>query len=370
MTAIAHVTTVHPRHDVRIFEKQCTSLSKDGYRVSLFVADSLGSETKSNIRIIDIGCPKSRFHRIFVKTWDVYFRLKKHNFDILHFHDPELLLVAYLLKIRGFKVIFDSHEEVGAQILNKEYIPAVFRKPISLAYIIFQSVCVKAFDGIVCATERIGETFQDHQNSIVVNNFPKVNFSVCVKRPLKAKPPELCYVGVITRARCAVEMVSSIQLVKQDCKLNLMGKFVESGLAEELKDIDKLKRVNFIPYGNRDEVNNVLARSSVGLCIMKPNSNHIYSMPNKLFEYFEFGLPVIASDFPHWRSIFREINAGILTDSEDTQKIAENIDYLLEDASRMKTFSRNGRRAVEGMLNWQSEYKKLADFYAKLSVLK
>ena len=45
MISVCHVTTVHSRYDVRIFEKECISLAELGYNVTLIVNDqeALGS---------------------------------------------------------------------------------------------------------------------------------------------------------------------------------------------------------------------------------------------------------------------------------------------------------------------------------------
>ena len=36
---IVHLISVHPRDDIRIFHKQCTTMSNDGFDVSLIVSD-------------------------------------------------------------------------------------------------------------------------------------------------------------------------------------------------------------------------------------------------------------------------------------------------------------------------------------------
>jgi hypothetical protein len=45
----AHLTSVHPRTDTRIFLKECTSLASHGYAVSLVVADGKGDEGKTRL---------------------------------------------------------------------------------------------------------------------------------------------------------------------------------------------------------------------------------------------------------------------------------------------------------------------------------
>ena len=65
-TKVVHITTVHKRTDVRILQKECTSLAKSGYEVHLIVADSKGDETTEyGVNIHDIGTSTGRLQRIF-----------------------------------------------------------------------------------------------------------------------------------------------------------------------------------------------------------------------------------------------------------------------------------------------------------------
>jgi len=63
---------------------------------------------------------------------DVYKKAKEINADIYHFHDPELMIVGYLLsKVQGKRVIYDVHEDVPRQIMSKTWIPKSLRFMIS-----------------------------------------------------------------------------------------------------------------------------------------------------------------------------------------------------------------------------------------------
>ena len=73
MKKIVHFSSVHKRHDIRIFLKECVTLAEGGYDVTFVVADGLGDETKSGVQIIDAGKPaSSRLGRMVQTTRAVY----------------------------------------------------------------------------------------------------------------------------------------------------------------------------------------------------------------------------------------------------------------------------------------------------------
>ena len=89
MPRIVHLTTVHPRDDIRIFHKECVSLARAGYEVVQVVGDGMGDAVVKGVRIVDLGAPPSgRLQRMRLqpkRALDAMLRLQP---ALVHFHDP------------------------------------------------------------------------------------------------------------------------------------------------------------------------------------------------------------------------------------------------------------------------------------------
>ena len=77
MTKVCHITSVHPAHDVRIFHKECTSLAKAGFDVSLICANA-ETEEKNGVHIVGVAAKSnSRAARALSTVNRVYDRAKE-----------------------------------------------------------------------------------------------------------------------------------------------------------------------------------------------------------------------------------------------------------------------------------------------------
>ena len=360
---IAHLTSVHARHDIRILLKECSSLAKAGYDVSLVVADGKGNEIKNGVNIYDVGLIESRLSRILNTTKNIYKKALELDADVYHFHDPEMIPTGLKLKKAGKKVIFDSHEDFASDLLTKNYIPMLLRHIMSATFKVYDKWSCKKFDTIVTATPAIGKLYNDRGcKIIVINNFPIINeLSV----PKVEREKITCFVGAQTPIRGLVELVNAIE--KVDGKLYLAGPISSNDFKDELKSLPGWKKVVDLGILPREEVANVLAKSSVGLVTYLPALNHIDSQPNKLFEYMSVGLPVIASNFPLWNEIVEDNDCGLCVDPRSPEEITEAIRFFFENPDEVVRMGENGIRAVNNTYNWLPEEKKLIDLYDRLT---
>ena len=364
MKKICHITTVHPRYDVRIFHKECKSLS-EYYKVYLIVADGLGNEEKDKVNIIDIGLrQQSRLKRAIADSEKAFKKAIELDCELYHFHDPELIRTGVKLKKRGKKVIYDTHEDLPRQIMGKPYLNK-FIKPILANFIEWlENRAAKQFDYICSATPYIRERFKMiNRNTVDINNYPILGelFQTNIN-----KENTFCYTGGITRIRGIANIIKAMKNINS--KLVIAGRVNDKSYLSEIKELNEWEKVEYLGLVDREELAIVLSRSIAGIVTFLPSQNHLNSQPNKIFEYMSAGIAIIGSDFKLWKEIIEDNYCGICVNPEKSEEISEAMQYLIDNPEKTKSMGENGQRIVLKKYNWNVEERKLSDVYNKVLI--
>lgn len=350
---VCHFTSAHNQLDDRIYLKECTALANAGYDV--FIVARGESHNINGISIIGCGEPRGRRNRMFHFSQKIYLAALKLDCDIYHFHDPELLPYGVKLKRKGKMVIFDSHEDVPAQIIDKTWIPKMLRSVISTVYKTYETYAVKRFDATITATPYIAKQFENRARNItVINNYPQLDDIVFQKIPFVDRNRVVCYVGGISKERGEQLMIDAMK--------NVDGVLLIAG-AHQKDELRVGGTVKYLGQLNRNEVNNVFAMSIAGLVTLLPKANYVNSQPIKMFEYMAAGLPVVCSDFLLWKQIVGENKCGICVKTDNIDEVTTAINYLLDNPEIAQEMGCNGRKAVEEKYSWKMEEKALLHLY-------
>ena len=367
---IAQLTTVHPRTDIRIAVKECSSLATAfPGRVRLVVADGLGAAERYDLDIVDLGAlPKARAARAMQGFLRAIRYLRATRPALVHFHDPELIPVGLVAKFLGLHVIYDVHEDVPRQILGRQGMSRSARLFLAGGAALAEWIGGRFFDALVAATPKIAERFPARK-TVVIQNFPLLaELTREQSAPYAERPAVFVYMGALANQRGLREMVESVGRLNPDAhaQLELAGKFVPASLCEEAARYPGWGCVRLHGWLDRRQVADLLSRARAGLVLFHPAPNHVDSQPNKLFEYMSAGLPVIASRFPLWEQIVGRMECGLLVDPRDSAAIAGAMRWILENPVEAEEMGRRGRAAVESTFNWSSEKVKLIALYHRI----
>ena len=368
---VVHLSTVHPRNDIRIFVKQVSTLHRAlGQDVGLVVADGLGDHRpQGGPVVLDLGrLPVSRSTRALAGNWRALRLLLRLRPVVVHFHDPELLVLGLVLRLLGCRVVYDVHEDVPRQTMGKDWIPWVFRWPVARVIGALEWLAGKSFAAIVPATPVIAARFPSDR-TVLVQNFPIESELVPADPiPYGQRAPVFVYVGGIAEIRGGAEMVAAVSSLAdqpQAC-LALAGAISPERFALRLRGLPGWARVVHHGQIGRPEVGRLLGGARAGLVLFHPLPNHVDAQPNKMFEYMSAGLPVIASDFPLWRQIIDRAGCGMLVDPLDPKAIAGAMRWMLAHPAEAEAMGQRGREAVRRVYNWERESGQLLGLYARL----
>lgn len=361
---VAHLTSVHSRDDIRIFQKQCRSLQTAGFEVLLIVADGLGDDVVDGVSIIDAGKQGSgRIARMVKAARRICEIALKENVEICHIHDPELLPLTGKLRRGGCKVIFDSHEDYPAELSTKHYIPSAFRPIVARLYAKYERNICKKLDAVISATPAIGQHFMSFGcSSTEIYNYP-LKSELVAAAEWKSDRNNVCYVGSITHIRGVSIAVDAMYYTESGTTLSLVGPVGEASALTACENSSGFDKCTMHGLLSRSDSNAIMQSSLVGLVPFLDAPNHREAMPNKLFEYMAAGIPIICSNFPLWKEIIGNVGCGICVEPGNARQIAAAIDTIYNDQDAAMKMGRRGRDAVSSKYNWTAEAEKLLHLY-------
>ncbi len=367
LSRVVHLSSAHTVFDGRIFHKECRSLAMAGYDVTVIALNSESETSRDGVRIHMVPKPRTRRERMSGTIWAIYRAALRENAEIYHFHDPELMPVGALLRMRGKRVVYDVHEDFALDIRNKEWIPRLLRWPLSVAYRAWQTALTSSFDRVIAATPSIARNFPPAKTRCV-RNFPWSHEFGCSRSlPYEERDPIAVYIGALADARGIREMRQAVELVAKEIPIKLlMAGWVNSGAKVDCLLDSESELVEFKGRLDRVGVAQLLGRARVGMLLFHPLPNHVNAMPHKLFEYLAAGLPVIVSDFPCWRELIGREECALFVNPLSPASVAEALLWLLRHPAQAAQMGQNGRRAVAENYNWERESECLLTTYAEL----
>lgn len=360
--------------------RTCVTLTESGYDVLL-----VGRILKRSLVLPPRPYSCHRMKLVFTKGVPFYiefqirlfFFLLFHKADLLFSNDLDTLLPNYISsKIKGIPLIYDSHEYFTG-------VPELAETPLKRKiWKGLEKLLIPKLKFMFTVNESIAKLYKDEFGIDV-----KVMRNIPMKRILPSKvtreaiglPPDkniILLQGAGVNINRGVEEAIQAMAYLDNCLLLIIGGgdaveslkklSVELNLSGKARPDDPFGRVKFISKLPFEELMQYTIHADIGLSIDKDtNINYRYSLPNKLFDYIQAEVPVLASPLVEVKKIIDEYGVGVCIESHDPQEIASKIKYMLADKDRWLVWKTNESKAKE-TLCWENEKKNLMDVLQKI----
>jgi glycosyltransferase involved in cell wall biosynthesis len=382
---VCHVTHSHQLYDQRVFGKECVSLRRAGHQVALIARGEDGMAdgvVLRGIKLREIPTRSSisklaQFAYVYTvmpaRAARVAMKVKA---DVFHFHDLLLIPVGLLLRRRGAKVVFDSHEDFFVYAGELKWIPRPIRQALMFAARKLQELALPRFDGVIAAGPDLTEKLSAiNPNCVTVTNYPRPEWAppattACAdgSRPKDPAEFKIGFMGGIKPFYNLHVLLQAMEAIPET-KLVLGGSGTDAYL-DELKQLPAWDRVEYVGRVPHSEAIRLLAGCDAGVALLNYRDNmagHAGVLRIvKPFEVMMLGLPLVMTDFEIYKPIVEGLGTGILVPPGDLNALTAALRQLVADRAEAKAMGERGAAAVRREYNWESQEAVLLEFYRAL----
>lgn len=337
----------------------CDTLEEEGYEVLL-----IGRQLRKSPPLPDRPYRMIRMKLPFEKgplfyfsyMCSLFFLLLRKKGDLIWANDLDTLGAAYLAsRWKKTPLIYDSHElftEVP-ELEGRRFKKAVWKK--------LERSIIPKLPFMLTVNPSIAEKYREEYNVKVhvLPNYPDPPRKVEARSRKALDLPEERFIAIlqgsgINLGRGGEEALAAIERTEGVMLLVIGGGDRYEEMKEQAKALIEKDRARFLPRMPYEKMMQYTRNADIGLSLDQPISeNYRLSTPNKLFDYIQAGIPVLASDLPEVSRVIREYQVGELSDPQDPDRIAQRIQSMKEDPETLEEYRKNAREAAR-TLNWEN----------------
>jgi glycosyltransferase involved in cell wall biosynthesis len=247
--------------------------------------------------------------------------------DIVYAHDFFLPAAGYIAaRLTRATFIYDAHE----LDIPEPGVPFSLR---SRLFYTAERCTIRKADAVIAANpERatiMRQVFKLRQTPTVVRNIPPLSPSRYSLDDLRAKYPMLArpnrqtirilYQGDINYQRGVQSFMEALRLLPDTYQLVIVGGGPDQGDVAEAIQYERYGKNRLIWIGKvpRADLFDMMRLCDIGIVTYRMASqNHLLCAPNKIYEYAQAGLPVVATAQPTLKSIIEQNPIGVLVKDE------------------------------------------------------
>jgi len=372
---IAIVTSIHRDFDSRIW-KYANSLVKMGHEVTLICPWEIpDGEVLDKIlfRTFTRASARSERWKLPTRLLGRLIPVLTEN-DIVHFHDLDIL--PWMTFLALFKpVVYDIHENYPLEILERQWIHPILRRPLSFGVRWAQLACAQLIRNLVLVAEsQERDLFGPRLRKHYVMNYASTELRKHVKDDYGSRLPSVIFTGSqLPNNGCFLylKIASIVHKRRNDVVFYATDRFDRGDatrirLDQEIHSLGLRESYKLLPHVSPQSIMDNLNLATIAISPNLRVAQQINGVHTKLFEYMAAGLPIVASDLPHQLKVVGVNNAGLLARPEEPESFAEAILTLLDDRELARSMGANGVRAFLDQYSWESQESSISDYYESI----
>jgi glycosyltransferase involved in cell wall biosynthesis len=171
-----------------------------------------------------------------------------------------------------------------------------------------------------------------------------------------------CFFGVFGRTYDLETVLEALKVLEggggNEVQFVLCGDGEKAGLLRSMSD--ELQNVVFPGWVSRTAIGVVLNMADIGLAPYVRDAPQ--SLPNKPFEYFSAGLPVLSSLKGELEQILAQNECGITYEAGNVNSLLKNLRYLLMESKERRRMGDNAARLFEERFSADRIYPRMIDY--------
>ncbi|MGK0149729.1 glycosyltransferase family 4 protein [Pseudomonas putida] len=312
---------------------------------------------------------KHQILRLIARAWThigLLVHMVRYGASVVHSHDVNTLPTAWLAsRLSRARLVYDAHE-----ISTSREGYDSFRRLVGMV----EKRLMPTADGTITTTDARAKYFARAYHitrPTVLQNRPRLTHCSPTNRireelGLTEHWPIIVYQGGLQQGRGLEKLIYTAANVPDAYFVFIGGGRLTHSLMRLSEELELQERVRFIPTVALAELPSYTASADIGVQPIENTClNHYTTDSNKLFEYLNAGLPVVATDFPEIRRIVRSHDVGLLVPANDATALAKALSKLVSDASLRNVYSQNAR-ITSSTLNWEEQESRLVDLYQQV----
>ncbi len=353
-------------------------MAKHFEKVYLFLTKKIQSKPNDIVKLrFDLDVPDN----LIIKTYHSFLQKYSNYFLYRHYYNELCILcekkeldaiitrrntfLPFLVKLKkkyDIPVLFESHDFFADLSVRND-----LEKSKKLRFERLEKKYIPQLSAVLC--------LQNSQIDLYKKIFKNTKFFLVrtgLQKPesiRERRKKYITYIGSFDKLKGIDTLLQATKLIEYSITVLLIG-------ARSKQELDLLddKRINMALFDKvivegwlpKNKLKKYLEKTLIGVVPLEDNFfNKYLTSPLKLFDYYSYNIPVIASDLPSCRELIVENKTGLFFKPEDAEDLANKIIYLLSNPAIAKQMNENIEEYSKQFL-WENRGKLIFDIITDL----